>query len=380
MEKMERLSPAVDSATNTQNIAQRAFNTAKNNSARILAAGTIGAMSLLAAGCGSSHNGSPANPEVTASQAKANCTTFNNANSAADSSKYNSAAFLPKGTVDSNTTTKSYIKSLFGSNGPLAGKGDIGSLAAITSAITVPSENGTSKPNTYNYQDQFAVSVASFSSVSGGNEAQQTACNSAFTVMNEDGNWNSNWAGSGQVVTQLVPTRDTSNNHIKTNSGSDLILEQVHLTGSLKGVEFKSRKADQPGYNSVLITDQGYVYVQGIISLAGNSSSKNGNGSTANTGPNGGSSNTGGNAGNGNGGGSGTTGNTGGGSGSGNGGNGGGNGGNSGNGGNGGGTGETTTTIPTPPTTTTTIPETTTTLPKGPNPGCTPNPPYVICN
>jgi len=376
MEKMEKLSPAVDTATNTQNLAQRAFNTAKNNSARILAAGTIGAMSLLAAGCGSSHNGSPANPEVTASQAKANCTTFNNANSAADSSKYNSAAFLPKGTVDSNTTTKSYIKSLFGSNGPLAGKGDIGSLAAITSAITVPSENGTSKPNTYNYQDQFAVSVASFSSVSGGNEAQQTACNSAFTVMNEDGNWNSNWAGSGQVVTQLVPTRDTSNNHIKTNSGSDLILEQVHLTGSLKGVEFKSRKADKPGYNSVLITDQGYIYVQGIISLAGNSSSKNGNGSTANTGPNGGSSNTGGNGGNGTGSNSGNNGNSGGGSGSGSNGNGGGN------GGNGGGSGETTTTtIPTPPTTTTTtIPETTTTLPKGPNPGCTPNPPYVICN
>jgi hypothetical protein len=399
MEKMEssRASqPQVVLAPQTKNIVAKTFDMIKDNPRRVVAAAVIGAASVLSA-CGNSNTNSTKNHEVTAAQAKANCETFTNTNAAADSSRYDTSAFLPKGTIDSHASVGSYVKSLFSSTGPLAGKGDIGSLAAITAAITVPSEKGTTKANTYSYQGTFASSVAAFSSISGGKQAQQNACNSSFKVMNEDGDWNSNWAGPGQVVTQLIPTRNTSNNHIKTENGSDLKLEQVHLTGALKGAEFRSRKADKPGYNSVLITEQGDIFIQGIVSLEGNSNQQNGNGARITFEPNGtkvivtkgpngetitttvsagGTTTTKTTSGNGGGSGSGS-----GGSGSGAG-NGGGSG--SGSGGNGGGT----TTTTTPPTTTTTVPSTTTTtvpptttttLPKGPNPGCTPNPPYVIC-
>ena len=395
-------------AETSRNIVQRSYDRLPRGLRIGIAGAVLG--SIAVAGCSSAPSHESNRSTVTTAEAKANCNTFENANAAADASKYNQNSFLPNGKLNSNSSANSYVHNLFGSKGPLAGNGDLGSLAAINSVLTIPASKGVVNPNSYSYQDAFASSVASFNSGNGGKEAQDKACKQAFITMTEDGNWNNNWAGAGQVVTEIIPTRNTKNNQIQIGSGTDLVMRQVHLTGALNGVEFKSRTPNQKGYTPVLITNQGNIFIQGVLSIEGsaknNDQGKNvdknaaSNGETiyikpngtqviVKTGPNGektiistspngvttvttpGGS------------GSGGSGNGGGGSGSGSGGS-----------GNGGG-GTTTTTSPEGSTTTTTVPETTTTipttttttspptttttLPKGPNPGCNPNPPYVIC-
>ncbi len=404
-------------AETSRNIAQRSYDRLPR-SLRIGIAGVV-LGSIAVAGCANAPTHESNRSTVTTAEARANCNTFENANAAADASKYNQNSFLPNGKLNSNSSANSYVHNLFGSKGPLAGNGDLGSLAAINSVLTIPASKGVVNPNSYSYQDAFASSVASFNSGNGGKEAQDKACKQAFVTMTEDGNWNNNWAGAGQVVTEIIPTRNTKNNQIQTGSGTDLVMRQVHLTGALNGVEFKSRTPNQKGYTPVLITNQGNIFIQGVLSIEGSAKNNdqgknvdtnaassgetiyikpNGTQVIVKTGPNGektiistspngvttvttpGGSGSGGsgNGGGGSGSGSGGSGNGGGGSGSGSGGS-----------GNGGG-GTTTTTSPEGSTTTTTVPETTTTtttspptttttLPKGPNPGCNPNPPYVIC-
>ena len=386
-----------------ESFAKRSFDKLPNF-AKVGLAVAIGATALY--GCSGATEKSASANHISTAEAKSNCGSFTDANSASDSSKYNSDSFLPKGNLTSNTSALSYVYNLFDKNGPLAGKGDLGSLAAIDAVLTVPAQKGISSPNSYSYQDQFATSIASFSSSAGGEQAQKTACKNAFTTMTDDANWNNNWAGKGLVVTEFTPTRDPANNNIKTSNGTDLKMEKVTLTGPLHGVEFKSRIDSQKGFNSVLITNQGNIFVQGVISLEGSAGKQDSKGSTVyiqpngtkvtvTVAPNGEKIVTTENA-------NGTTtsttiasGSGSGGSGNGNGGGGSGSGG-SGNG-NGGGTttttspeGTTTTTTNPPETTTTTSPHpttttttspptTTTTQPKGTPPGCTPNPPYVIC-
>jgi len=413
-------------AETRRNIAQRSYDRLPRGLRIGIAGVVLGSMAV--AGCANAPTHESNRSTVTTAEAKANCNTFENSNAAADASKYNQNSFLPNGKLNSNASANSYVHNLFGSKGPLAGNGDLGSLAAINSVLTIPASKGVVNPNSYSYQDAFASSIASFNSDNGGKEAQDKACKQAFVTMTEDGNWNNNWAGAGQVVTEIIPTRNTKNNQIQTGSGTDLVMRQVHLTGALNGVEFKSRTPNQKGYTPVLITNQGNIFIQGVLSLEGSANNNDqGNNVAANsasngetiyikpngtqvivkTGPNGektiistspngvttvttpGGS---GNGGGGSGSGSGGSGNGGGGSGSGSGGSGNGGGGSgSGSGGSGnGGGGTTTTTSPEGSTTTTTVPETTTTttpppptttttLPKGPNPGCNPNPPYVIC-
>ena len=403
-------------AETSRNIAQRSYDRLPRG-LRIGIAGVV-LGSIAVAGCANAPTHESNRSTVTTAEARANCNTFENANAAADASRYNQNSFLPNGKLNSNSSANSYVHNLFGSKGPLAGNGDLGSLAAINSVLTIPASKGVVNPNSYSYQDAFASSVASFNSGNGGKESQDKACKQAFVTMTEDGNWNNNWAGAGQVVTEIIPTRNTKNNQIQTGSGTDLVMRQVHLTGALNGVEFKSRTPNQKGYTPVLITNQGNIFIQGVLSIEGsaknNDQGKNvdtnaaSNGETiyikpngtqviVKTGPNGEKTiistspngvttvTTPGGSGSGSGG----SGNGGGGSGSGSGGS-----------GNGGGTtttsperSTTTTTVPettttVPHTTTTTYPETTTTttpstttttLPKGSNPGCNPNPPYVIC-
>ena len=414
MEKMETIKPNqpnVVLAEPQKNFFERAYDKLPTK-AKIAMAVLVGSLAIAGCANAESHSSSPNSP-VTTAEAKVNCGDFNNANAAANASKYLPNSFLPKGELNSNSSANSYVHNLFGKNGPLAGNGDLGSLAAIDAIITKPASKGIVNPNSYSYQDAFSTSIATFSSADGGREAQDNACRQAFITMTEDGNWNNNWAGQGQVVTEIIPTRNTNNNQIETNNGTDLVLQQVHLTGALNGVEFKSRNPNQKGYTPVLITNQGNIFVQGVLSLEGSannnetgkSASSNGetiyvqpngtqitikvgangekttitqlpNGTTITKNPNGTTTITkptsGGGSGSGNSG-SGSGGGNGGGSGSGNSG--------SGSGGGNGGGGETTTTVPE---TTTTIPETTTTVPPTTTttqPGTKgTSPPVTVCN
>ena len=242
---------------------------------------------------------------TTEAQALKNSNNFSNANTAANLKEYNSDAGLKKASVilkhgqklNKSTATK-FLYGQFSGDGPLGGKGDKQSLAEIYGAIVVPSQRGVSiSPSesngtnaNYNYIDGINEALASFSSKNGAKAHEKAASKDEVKIMTEDAAYNSLWAQHGSRVLLIDPIRDKSNNNIIGWQPENIILgENGNKLSSLSGIEFKARNSANPGYQSVLLTSGGEIYIQGVVeqqASANKNSNSSNSGSSTSTGTN----------------------------------------------------------------------------------------------
>lgn len=347
---------------------------------------------------GFNHNSGDAKEQATAANQANECNSLAFTNAGADAVKYGSESFLPRNAVSGPADVQPYIsgkKGLFSKTGPLAGNGDKASMAAITAVITDRATNKQAAidPN-YSYTDHFKRAEASFSGTNGV-EAAKVACEKTYDALTQIPNFTRDWAAKGEKLTQFVAVRN------KANEIVGMKLQKKLASEVMSGIEFKyssSAKGEVvAGFPSVLETPDGELFVKGYApedggkDKHGNPTKKDDNKNAGSTvGPKTGTAPRGTNNEQQGCGASGHT-NCGGGSGT----NHGGNGSGSGSGGSNGGGSHPTTPTPTyppktpptyPPTTPPTYPPTTppttpppTHPPKGTEPPCVPNPPYVIC-
>ena len=222
----------------------------------------VGSLSFAACGSKASEAISKPSTVVSVSKAEQNCSTFENVD---QSSHYLSNSAMPTseksiGKALNQNTAAEYVRSLFGAEGPLAAKGDIHTLAFIMSAVTIPAHEGNLAANgqmtNYNYFNQYSQQLDYFqpnpNSIAG-------ACEQSLKTMIEDGQYTNDFAQKGQAVTLFQPERNQKGEVINYKPVKVIVGEV------LNGVEFKARLLNQPGYTPVLITENGEVYVKGVV-------------------------------------------------------------------------------------------------------------------
>jgi len=201
-------------------------------------------------------------------QALSNCDNLEFDNAAADASSYNSDAFLPSTTVDTPEGAKQYVFNLFSDHGPLAGKGDMESFAAMMSTVYGASHQGGFENTNYDYIDQFNKALGRYQGVDGRDRARDD-CKNLFNTLTQDVGYNDNWANSGETVTQFAAVRDNGDNHI---TGATMFRGTVKEGVTLEGVEFKLRTTSkgENGYLSVLVStnskgvENGTIFIKGL--------------------------------------------------------------------------------------------------------------------
>ncbi len=222
----------------------------------------VGSLSLAACGSKASEAISKPSTVVSVSKAEQNCSTFENVD---QSSHYLSNSAMPTseksiGKALNQNTAAEYVRSLFGAEGPLAAKGDIHTLAFIMSAVTIPAHEGNLAANgqmtNYNYFNQYSQQLDYFQS---NPNSIAGACEQSLKTMIEDGQYTNDFAQKGQAVTLFQPERNQKGEVINYKPVKVIVGEV------LNGVEFKARLLNQPGYTPVLITENGEVYVKGVV-------------------------------------------------------------------------------------------------------------------
>ena len=174
-------------------------------------AGVGGAIAISHTEVSASADGTPA---VSAAEAHNNCDSLVSAEAASNSSNYNTEAYLPKtGNIKNQDDAQKYVTSLFGKNGPLAGKGDYASLAAIDAAVVKPAHDGDAVNPKFNYLDAFSRSLSGFRAA-GGNVVAQKTCNTAYDTLVQVASYTDSWVQKGETVTELQAIRDKSNDII----------------------------------------------------------------------------------------------------------------------------------------------------------------------
>ena len=197
-----------------------------------------------------------------------NCNNLVDANSAANPNLYDYRAFLPKDTKPlTESTAASYIYSFFGPNGPLAGKVDIGSLAAVEATIAIPaglssliSSYNHGPDTTLNYEGYFSEVESTFNAPTGGKQSEIKACEDDFKIMASDAQFTNSFAQNGESVTIIEPIRN------KKDIITGMRYEPKTVNGSLSGIEFKAGSG-QTGYPEVLLDQEGVLYVKGALNL-----------------------------------------------------------------------------------------------------------------
>ena len=174
---------------------------------------------------------------------------------------YAKTAFLPKNEVNSKEEVKAEItgkKGVFTT--PLGQEMDVHSMAAITSALTIPATDGKKAQSGYDYVAHYDKTLAS---LKGSNKAEvaQEACGNAYDVMKQVATYNEKWATEGETVVKLEATRG------KDSKIDCMTLVKVKVgEKGLKGIEFKNNADTKnvDGFTSVLEDENGDLYVKGI--------------------------------------------------------------------------------------------------------------------
>jgi hypothetical protein len=236
-----------------------------------LAAAGLGAGVSIAAANSDSSQSSGANsyPVLVSdqSEALANCEDFSDANAAADASTYNEHGFLPADHVVDATEAKQYVLNLFSKEGPLAGQGDEASLAAIMSAVVIPSHEGAFESVDYDYLQEFVNTIGSFNS-EGGLDRAKADCKEAYGTLIQDVGFNGDWANKGETVSELIPIRNKQNDIVNAT----LATGKVKSGSTFRGIEIALRPTTkgQNGYLSILISTDtkgeanGQIFIKGL--------------------------------------------------------------------------------------------------------------------
>lgn len=233
---------------------------------QLVAAGAVvGGMML--AGCSGDSSESSTDSTLSAADRAVEvdqaCDTAKFAELSNNADQYVQEAFLPKtDKLDSNEDVESYLNTIFNA-GPLGTEIDETSAAAIQAAIVVAANDGQVKLDGYNYVQTFADKVAAYRAP-GGLEAAQTDCSTAYATLVQTGEYNANWAQAGETVTEIQTIRNDAYETIGMN------LVQGATLDTLSGAEFKLRESSKEidGFNEVLITKDGRMFVKGVSSAS----------------------------------------------------------------------------------------------------------------
>lgn len=206
--------------------------------------------------------GADETPALSAKQAGENCDNLTNSEAASNAELYRKDAFLPKtGKIEDQDDVQRVVTNWFGKDGPLASKGDFGSLAAMSAAVVTPARDGkTTVDANYNYSASFDASFNLFNAVAGGEEAAQKACESAYGTLVQVAGYAEQWVPAKAAITELRAVTDDKNNKV----GMELV--SSFSATPLKGIEFKfdnDSTKDLDYFNSVLVTADGRMYVKG---------------------------------------------------------------------------------------------------------------------
>ncbi len=178
--------------------------------------------------------------------------------------RFNSGSFLPRAAITSPDSAKNYIGALFAQGGTVAG-GSPDTLAALMATSVIPGTREDANDPNYNYIAAFNDRIAAYSTAQG-QEAAQADCKEAYDFVTQVAEYTDDWAQPGEPVSEFRATR-SKNYEI---NGAELTKPQV-ATKVFKGIELKLRSTtkevngqDLQGFPSVLITEEGQIFVKGL--------------------------------------------------------------------------------------------------------------------
>lgn len=235
--------------------------------------GVVVAAALIGGALGCSPEDEASTP-TTDAQAKEMCDSFEDANAASDASKYNTPqAFFPKtGEVEKADQVREYVQALFNENGPLAGNGDEHSLAAIMSMVVIPAHDGAVANTAFDYVGAYNGKIAAYQGENGKKVAVED-CKQAWATLNQVAELDDNWAQKGEIVTEIQAVRDIANpDKARQNDITGMTLVEAPSIDTIRGIKFKLGKTskDLDGFIEVLLsTNQdgsldGRAFVKGV--------------------------------------------------------------------------------------------------------------------
>jgi hypothetical protein len=201
------------------------------------------------------------------------CNTLAFDNAAADATKYESDAFLPRNDVSGHNDVAPYVTGKDGLfTSPLGGKADEGSLAAVMAVITdrATDKSAAVDPN-YSYTDHFNRDLADFNGTNG-TEVGKQDCEKTYPLLSQIADFNGDWARKGEKVTQFVAVRNGQNQIVGFRLKAEI------ASGTMTGIEFAYSPSDKnvaAGFPSVLEDNAGRLFVKGFVP---DESGKNGEG------------------------------------------------------------------------------------------------------
>ncbi len=242
---------------------------------RALLAGGVAVVALTAVGIGGCNylQDDDGSAPTTTKDANEQCDDLTQANAAANSDNYNTPqAFFPKtGKLEKADQVRPYIQELFSEDGPLAGKGDYASLAAIMSTVVLPAHDGAVTDINFNYLGTYNARIAAYGA-EGGKKAAVADCKQAWETLNQVAGYNDNWAQEGEQVTEFQAVRDTTNpDKSKQNNIVGMTLSQGVSTDTLRGIEFKLRNTSKEldGFQEILLSTNQKGQLDGRIFVRG---------------------------------------------------------------------------------------------------------------
>jgi hypothetical protein len=238
----------------------------------------IGASALAAAGFGgnalaqSSSTDITPNPNVPTVTASPNtstgpqspdeqCDDFQSSFAAANPALYNAEAFAPKAENVSNADqAKNYVNHLFDENGPLAGKGDIESLAAFMSTIVLPAQQGAVNPADYNYKEAYIQRVQTYQTPQGREQAVKD-CKIAFNTLIQEVGYEDAWLRPGAPVTMFAAVRGDQNRIESAQFRPGVVADEP-----LSAIVFKLRESSKglKGATEVGLLSDGTLVLNGV--------------------------------------------------------------------------------------------------------------------
>lgn len=226
------------------------------------AVGAVTLVALTVSGAIIASNGNDAEADATtAFSASEACDDISFGKPTEDLEQYAKTAFLPKNEVNSINKVKAEVTGKEGFfKTPLGHEMDVHSMAAVTSALTIPATDGKKAQSGYDYVAHYDKTLAALNGKNG-KETAKEACGDAYKVMKQVATYNEEWATEGETVVKLEATRG------KDSKIDCMTLVEVRVgKDGLDGIEFKNNAVTKgvDGFTSVLEDENGDLYVKGI--------------------------------------------------------------------------------------------------------------------
>lgn len=185
---------------------------------------------------------------------------------------FDAEAALTRNNVNSKTDVQPYVDSLFGTKGPLGGNASAASLAGAESIVTISAtDKNAAKDPHYSYVKHWKDKVSQYAA-KGGLEVAKQDCADTQTVFGEVASYNDNWAHVGDKVTEFKFNRNGQYAIDGLKVVDELVTDSMVGTGSkgaqgsMSGVELTYSPTAHDvlsGFGDYLITKDGRIFAKG---------------------------------------------------------------------------------------------------------------------